>query len=237
MPPASSGAALLAPSLPDLRPPAVEPRLEPQHGAEHALVDQPPDRQEVAVPAAVLEHGQRDAPAAGLLDDLAPLGGRRGQRLVDDDGQPRLDTASRAIGDVRPVRCRDHDQVDLAGTDQLVGAVEQRRARVVAEHLRAPVRVRGHDRGQPEALRRGDQGSVEDAPGQPVAEQAHAQRRPVRAHVPPPSVGAGPSDGARGRPRHGHCTRRGQTVAAAARARLSGVTDALMRTEIDPTET
>ena len=63
-----------------------------------------------------------------------------------------------------------------AGADELVGAVEQRVPGWSLEHLRAPVRVGGHDGGQPQAVRRGDQRGVEDAPGQPVPEQTDAQR-------------------------------------------------------------
>jgi hypothetical protein len=50
------GARALAPAVPGLRPPALEARLEAMHPSQSPLLDQPSQREEVPVPAAVLEH-------------------------------------------------------------------------------------------------------------------------------------------------------------------------------------
>ena len=64
-PPASSGVAALAPlAAVDLGPPALEARLEPQQLAERAVRDEPAQREEVAVPAAVVEHARDDTALA-----------------------------------------------------------------------------------------------------------------------------------------------------------------------------
>ncbi len=95
--------------------------------------------------------------------------------LSTTTGSPAA-TASRAIARCHRLGVATTITSTATGIDQLVGAVEQRRARVVAEDLRAPVRVGGHDGGQRQAVRRRHQWSVEDPPGQPVAEQTDPQR-------------------------------------------------------------
>ena len=66
---------------------ALEARLEARDLAEGPLGDQPPERDEVAVPAPVLEDRQ---PAPG--GEQSPRLGRvRRERLVDDDRQPALE--------------------------------------------------------------------------------------------------------------------------------------------------
>src|SRR3954470_4253220 len=63
----------------NLRSPALEAGLEPVHLAERALLDQLADREEVAVPAAVVEDGQHQRALAGRLFDPAAVGGGGGE--------------------------------------------------------------------------------------------------------------------------------------------------------------
>jgi hypothetical protein len=48
------GIAELAPAAGKLGPPALEPRLEAEHATDRILVEQPQQRQEIAVPAPIL---------------------------------------------------------------------------------------------------------------------------------------------------------------------------------------
>jgi len=62
---------------------ALETRLEARDPSERAVRQQPADRQEVAVPAAVVEHRQ----ATAGVQQSAGVGSRHGHRLVDHHGQ------------------------------------------------------------------------------------------------------------------------------------------------------
>ena len=155
-------------SRPDIRPPALEPRLEPQHAAEHALVHQPAHGQEVAVPAPVLEHGQQQRPAR-----RASLDQRRGPRRRSRPAACRRRPAAppsarpghrrRASGSAwrpRPGRA----------SPEPTSSSERSNSRVpgmVAERLRAPLRVRGDDGGQPEALVAAISGAWKTRPASP----------------------------------------------------------------------
>ena len=76
------------------------------------------------------------------------------------------------------VRSRDDDEVELRRTGpDLFGRVEDCDPRVIAERLGATILVAGHDGGQLEARRRGDEGGVEEPAGEAVAENHNAAHR------------------------------------------------------------
>jgi hypothetical protein len=167
----------IAPGLaPELRPPALEARLEAQHLAEPARVDQAPQGELLGVPAAIVEDGQRHPGALGLLDQRGCGAGRRRQRLVNDDRDSRVDGAGGEL-DVGVVRAGDDDQLMPAGApehglrrrlDPDIGIGDQRGGGAAA--------VAGDHGRQLEPLGRGDQRRVEDRAGEPVADQGGSQR-------------------------------------------------------------
>ena len=231
---------LLAPGARELRPPAVDPRLEAVHGAERALADELPHRQEVAVPAAVLEHGQHEAALVGGVDEPPCLLGRRRERLVDDDREPDLERGQR-IGHVEAVRRRHHDEVEVAGPlEHVLRAVEHEHAGIPLLRAPPPFGVASRDGGELEAFGRRDVRRVEHRPGEAVTEERNAKRhesspascfsRPSRSTLESRDEGA---DGGDHRRRHCGKERPGarlRTASACNRERASrrrGARDAL----------
>ncbi len=107
-PAAVGGVGLLAPrALFDLRSPAVEAGLQPQHLPQPPLADHPAQRQEVVIPAPVVKGRQDDARRRGLRRQALRLGARDRQRLVHDNVLARLQRRAREVG-VEAVR-RGHD--------------------------------------------------------------------------------------------------------------------------------
>ena len=174
---------LLAPGARELRPPAVDPRLEAVHRAERALADELPHREEVAVPAAVLEHGQHEAVLVGGVDEPPCLLGRRRERLVDDDREPDLERGQR-IGHVEAVRRRHHDEVEVAGPlEHVLRAVEHEHAGIPLLRAPPPLGVASRDGGELEAFGRRDVRRVEHRPGEAVTEERNAKRHSHPRHL------------------------------------------------------
>jgi hypothetical protein len=143
------GPAALAP-LPrvDLRPPALEARLEPQQLAERPRLHQPPQRQEVAVPTPVVEDARKDAARRGRVGKLLSLRRAHGQRLVHHDVQPGLDRRQ-PKPHVLPVRRgHNHQVMRVRGGEQRVGIRQHRDLRIPRAHLRGALLVRRDDRGK-----------------------------------------------------------------------------------------
>lgn len=162
----------------------LEPRLEAAHGPEGALADQAAHGQEVAVPPAVLEHGERDTSTAGTGDQTLPVPPGDGERLVDDDVEARFDRRL-GQGDVTGRRRSDHHQVKLPGRlPQVLRRGQDPCAGVLRCRRRHPVRVRRHDRVDPVGGVGREQRAVEHAAAQPEADDPGADRgrhaRPIR---------------------------------------------------------
>ena len=99
---------------------AVVARLDPDDAAQRAPSEHGAEGSEVVVVAAVLEDGDEHASGLRLAHQCRGVRDGRGDRLVDDDGNPGRHGATRE-GDVRDVRRGDDDEVDrLRRGEQLV---------------------------------------------------------------------------------------------------------------------
>ena len=108
---AAGAGALDGPARLRRRTPALVARLEAVHGAERALPQQPLQRQDVGVPAPVLERDRQPPVARGERRQLARLVRADRERLVDHHvaaGGQRRPGQRR----VRVVRRRDDDEVE-----------------------------------------------------------------------------------------------------------------------------
>ena len=147
------------------------------HVAQRALGEQPPNGQEVAVPAAVLKDGQHQPALTRCLDELPSLVGGRCERLVDNDRKPDLE-GGECERDMNAVRRRDDDELEPSCMrPDLFGLVEDRHLGVLAERLGATFLVPGHDGGQLEARRRVDERRVEEPAREAVAQNRNAANR------------------------------------------------------------
>ena len=136
--------------------------------------EQPPDGQQVRVPAPVLVDAERDARRLGGVDRGARLRRVERERLVHHDREAELDRLQRE----RDVGCRGRGDGDGVRARRRQGreAVEGRRAGMVALELGAPLRRTGHDPGELDTGGRGQQRSVEDAPAEAVAREPDPRR-------------------------------------------------------------
>jgi hypothetical protein len=156
----------------------LEPRLEPPHLAQRAGLDQPPDRQEVAVPPPVLERRQHRPGRLRSRDQRLGVGQVHGQRLVDDRCQPAAHDLERQRR-VRRSGRRDDDEVDLALVgpgQQLLDRPHDRRVGMARRRRGGPLRVPRDDVRQRIGRVGGHQRRVEDAAGQPVPDDGGADR-------------------------------------------------------------
>ena len=133
------------PCLGDVGGPPLKAGLKPGHRAEDSAVQQPADREEVAVPAPVLEYREHPAQPRGEVDEFLPLGAAYGEGLVDDDVEAGLQCGfrERIVGGRRRA---EHQQVQLAGELQDVGRGVDDPGRGVA----------GRGGGLPAGIGRGD---------------------------------------------------------------------------------
>jgi hypothetical protein len=74
----------LAPTFGNLRAPPLETRLEPKDLAHGFLLQKAAERQEIAVPAAILKDGQHHPALVGFFHETSGLGYVRRERFVDD---------------------------------------------------------------------------------------------------------------------------------------------------------
>src|SRR5450830_1259931 len=107
---------LLPAMLRDGTPPLPAP-LEGVDVAELPRVEHPAERELFGVPSAVLEDRQPAAVRLRGACELSRVVGGGSERLVDDDGQTRLER-SVDVGHVRARGARDDDEVELGGTRQ-----------------------------------------------------------------------------------------------------------------------
>ena len=98
------------PVLVDHGAPALEARLEPRELAERPIGDQAPQRQEVTVPAPVVEDARHHAVLLGGVREPLGIRDARGQRLVYDEVQSRLHRGQ-PERHVLAVRRRHHNEV------------------------------------------------------------------------------------------------------------------------------
>ena len=171
VPQATAGDRGLAPALADLRAEAVEAGFERQDLAERAIGDEAAQREEVGVPAAVVEHREDAAGARGETGEPLRLGQCEREGLVDDDVPAGRERPAGEVG-VGVVRRGDDDEVEVGSRQDGVGVRQDRRVRQVGPHLG---RVARRDGSEAQAGRGGDQGHVEGLAGVAVAEQRHVQ--------------------------------------------------------------
>ena len=125
---------------------------------------------DVGVPAAVVEHVQRDARVLRRRDQLPAAVGVRGERLVGDrrdaGGEGLQDEGAAGLG-----RGGDGDRVDSGGQQVGQGVVGGYVGEVGGQ-LGAPLRRAGDDAGQLDVARRGDERGVEVPAAHPVPDQS-----------------------------------------------------------------
>ena len=135
--------------------------------AEGAAIEQAFRREDMTIPAPVLEGGNDPLRAPGMVGYGLSFGQVDGERLVDD----QMDTGV-------------EDDVGLGGVDivgraddgQVESPAVQRRLQVGKDRDIGPVRqdfvaAAGHDPGQVQAVRGPDQGSMDDLAGHAVADK------------------------------------------------------------------
>ena len=166
------------------RPPALEARFVADHISQVAAGEQAHEREMVGVPAAVLEHREQDAGAVGAVHELLGPGGGHRERLVHHHGQAVVDRRGRQRK-VGVVGGGDDHEVVVVALPQPVGTAQRPRPGVVASHLRLALAAGGHDARDRQPPGRRDQLRMEDAPGESVSDDRHAQI----GH--PPSIGSG----------------------------------------------
>ena len=148
----------------------LERGLEPLDLAESSLRDQPLQREDVGVPAAVLVDAQRYAGCLRLGDDVTGVGRGEGERLVAHDRQVEAD-GLQGKGSVGVRRGRDGDGRDPV-RGQGLEAVVRADGGVLPREL-GPARCRrGHHPGEVAGGRAGQQGSVEVPPAEAVADES-----------------------------------------------------------------
>jgi hypothetical protein len=156
------------------RAPALEGRLEAMHLAEHALADEAGHGEEVAVPATVLEDGERPSDLFRLGDELLRVAQAGHERLVDHEGRTGLERGD-ALLEVHVRRRREDHEVEVAGPrEQRLRAVDDLGVGVVLLRLRPPVGVAGGDEVERERGVGRDERGVEDAPRQAVTDDSGA---------------------------------------------------------------
>ena len=102
------------PALPELRRPALERRLEAMHLAERARSDDLADREEISVPAAILEDDERPLGGRRGSDELLGLGDGCREGLVDHERGARRERRQALLQ--MHVRGRaEHDEIEAAG--------------------------------------------------------------------------------------------------------------------------
>ncbi len=164
----------------ELRPPALEARLEPVHLAELSLVEQPAKGQEVGVPAAVVEDGERHARRPRPFDQLrAPRRcSPRAACRPRPAGPPRSPASPAGRG--RRWRSRSRRGRARRPLPDRVGARLDDGARMLPGRPVAPLRVGGDDRRELQPVRRRDQGRVQVPPASPKPMRAGRLSEPAR---------------------------------------------------------
>jgi hypothetical protein len=163
-----------------LGPPALEARLEAHELAERAVRHKPPKREEVAVPATVVEDARHHAALSGRVGQ--PLGVRhaRRERLVHDQVQPGVHRR-KPERHVLAVRGCNHDQVMRIGPgEQRVGIGQDDHPGMSPLRAVGPLGVGGDDRGQREPGHRLDERRVERRAREAVPDQPNTEWGPIR---------------------------------------------------------
>jgi hypothetical protein len=152
----------------------LEPRLEPEDGAQCPPSDQRLDGAEVGVPAPVLVRRQGQPEPLRPLH-RAPGGGRvEGEGLVADDRQAEVE---RAVGQLRVRGGGSGDRDGLgAGRHQILQRAEERGVRVLPGDERATLLRRRHHAEEGALGCRREQRRVEPPPAEAVPHQAEPDR-------------------------------------------------------------
>ena len=172
---AAGAGALDGPARFGRRPPALVARLEAVHRAERALPQQPLQRQDVGIPAPVLERDRQPPVPRGERGQVAGLVRADRERLVDHDvaagGQRR-----RGQRRVRVVRRRDDDEVERRRhLEQLIGGRHDPRPRMTGRGRLDAAGIAGGDGGQLQAGGGADQRGVEGRAAEAVADESDAE--------------------------------------------------------------
>ena len=130
------GTAALAPLAPvGLGPPAIEARLQTHQVSQRALGDEPPQRQEIPVPAPVVEDARHHSACRRGIREPLRVGHVRGQRLVHHEVKADVH-GSEGERHVMPVgRCDHREVVRVGGCEQVVGRRKDPHVRVGGARL------------------------------------------------------------------------------------------------------
>ena len=171
VPQAAAGAGAVAPAIGHLRAEPVEVRVQFGDFAQRAAIEQGAQREEVGVPAAVVEHAEHAAGCRGRVDHGLRLGRVEGERLVDHDmlaGGQRSQRKRR----VGVVRGGHDDEVDRRIGEGARGIGDDMGVRMGGVNLG---RIARYDSVQAQPGRARHEWCVEDAAGQAEAEQCDVQ--------------------------------------------------------------
>ena len=183
-----SPAGLVRILLPGRRPgagrlPPFEPRLDSPQLAEAARAHQRGHGAEVSVPTAIVVRDEQPAAFLGESGQLLDVRRGRGDRLVDDDGEPG---AQRCLGH-RHVGAVGHGhdgQVEVVrSAQQLVEIGHDPCIWIPLASGSLALRMRCHDGRQQQPGRGRDQRRVEDRSAQPVTDDCHPNRSLVHALI------------------------------------------------------
>ncbi|UCF22457.1 MAG: hypothetical protein JSV72_16155, partial [Ralstonia sp.] len=161
---------LLAPACAHLGAIAVEMRFDVHRLADGATGQRSAQGEEIAVPAAVLEHRQQPPRLPRHTRQVPRLRQRDGERLVDHHVLART---QRRLGQRRVlvIRRRDHDQIGLRMCGRRVRRADQRLGPIRADGLRAI----GAHHMQAQPGRGGNQRGVEQLAGISVTHQGNTE--------------------------------------------------------------
>src|SRR5579885_819348 len=94
---------------------ALEARLEPIDIFQSAVIDELLEREEIIVPAAILENAQRSHGRPAQGDQVLAILAACGERFIHNHGQPSLKGGCGLRG-VKPSRRSDDRQIEPIGT-------------------------------------------------------------------------------------------------------------------------
>ena len=148
--------------------PAVHGGLEINETSEGAILNELFQREEIAVPAAAVERSEHHVARCGELDQLGNFGRRHAHRLVDNDVLAGFNGPA-CVFEVAVVGRGDDDEAERRVGEQVIEGAIGGDAGVALGGL-----VGGalKDGGEFDALHRGDQRGVEDAPTQTKTDQS-----------------------------------------------------------------
>jgi hypothetical protein len=170
-------------------------RLDVEDVTEHALLDEPADREEVGVPPPALVHGDGALVLPRGGDDEVRIVAPQAHRLLDDDVLPGTQQLEREPR-MELRRCRDDDDVDgLIRSERCRRVVRVQVGEVDARGLRAVGRTVGRrHEAQSVRLGTGEPMHVTHPAEGAVADDADPQRAGLRSELRPQQTSDEPAE-------------------------------------------